>query len=124
MKLQALNNPRFFQALNKLLMADLPMKMAFRLKKEALRLEEENKRFEDMRKVIVEGLVEKDEDDKIKLGEDGNYLFGEGKEAEAVSKINELLDVDIECSKFSIDAFGDATISALDLIVLSDLIED
>ncbi len=123
MKLSALNNPRFFEALNKLLATEMPMKTAYSLKKEALKLNEEHQRGEEMRNEIITSLCKKDKKGEPKV-KDGKVQFAKGKEEEAVEKINELFDVEIECRKFPIDSFGDATLSAIDLILLDDLIED
>ena len=124
MKLGLLSNPQFFTALNKLLSTELPIKTAYKLKKEALKLEEENKRYEEMRMSIINELSQKGEDGKPLANENGSVKFLEGKEVVAIQKINGLLDIDIDCEGVSIDDLGDISLSATDLIILGDLIKD
>lgn len=124
MKLGLLSNPQFFTALNKLLSTELPIKTAYKLKKEALKLEEENKRYEEMRMSIINELSQKGKDGKPLANENGSVKFLEGKEIVAIQKINELLDIDIDCEGVSIDDLGDISLSATDLIILGDLIKD
>lgn len=124
MKLATLTHPNFFTALNKLLTCDMPMKTAFKLKKEAIILEGENKRYEEMRQAVLSDLGEKNEDGSLKLTEDNRIIFPEGKESEAVIKINELLSVEIETVQFSVEDFGDAQVSAVDLLTLGELITE
>ena len=124
MKLATLTNPNFFSALNKLLTCDMPMKTAFKLKKEALKLDAEKKQYEEMKQKVIADLGDKNEDGSPKTDKDGRILFSEGKEAEAVSKINELLTIDIEIGQYSVDDFGDASISAVDLLTLDEMIKE
>jgi len=118
MKLATLTNPNFFSALNKLLTCDMPMKTAFKLNKEAIFLEEENKRYNSMRSKIINDFGDKNEDGTIKV------VFSENKEAEAVARINELLLIEIEAGKYSVEDFGNATISPTDLFALGELIKE
>jgi len=123
MKLATLTNPNFFSALNKLLTCDMPMKTAFKLNKEAIFLEEENKRYNSMRSKIINDFGDKNEDGTIKVVGD-RVVFSENKEAEAVARINELLLIEIEAGKYSVEDFGNATISPTDLFALGELIKE
>lgn len=125
MKLSQLASPDFKAAFQKLLQASLPIKTTFKLKKLTQGLEIELKLFEETRESIVKEFGEKDEGGELKFNEQGLVALDVSKVAEWQPKLAELMAVETEVPKISLEDFGDKLeLSAHDLFALGELIQE
>ena len=113
-------NPEFATAYRKLMDADLPIKTAYKLKKMATQITDEQRRYDELRKQLLEKLGEKDDKGDLKI-ENGIVMLGDNEKA-YVTEHQELLDIDIELTAINVDDLGDVKLSVSDLIALGNLI--
>ena len=115
-------NPEFSIAYRKLMEADLPIKTAYKLKKMTASITDEQRRYDELRKQLLEKLGEKDDKGELKI-ENGIVMLGENEEA-YVTEHQELLDIDLELPVISVSDLGDAKISVTDLMILDDIVSE
>ena len=126
MKIKALVQPQFFRSLNKIMVAEIPVTLAWRLKGLVKYLETSHKSYDEMRKEILTKHSEKDDKGEMVVDTAGNVQFKDDKAKEAFIKDHtELLEQDIEIEKkIKLAELSTMKMSASDLLVLEDLIEE
>lgn len=124
MKLATLTNPQFRAALAKLMAAQVPLKVAYKLHNVDKVSKEELDKYEKLRIAALEQFGKRKEDGTLDADERGNVNFEDGKAQEFVDQLNELLNVDVEMSTFKLEDFGDnVALSANELASITPLLE-
>ena len=125
MKLSVIVSPRFSETLNKLAQAEIPVATAYKLKAVITLVAEEQKKFEDMRKSLIDKHAAKNKKGEIIKGEDGSYSVAEKNKEEVFKEIQELLNVEVEVPKVKVSSLGEKLqLSVQDLALLEDLLEE
>lgn len=125
MQLKALSNPQFFQSLNKIMRAEIPVKLAWKLKGMAKFLDDQNKTYDDMRKELLKKHGEKDDKGELKMDERGQVVFKEDGKDKFIKEHRELLEQPVEIKdKIKLSDINGIKLSASDLLVLEDIIDD
>ena len=122
MKLSQIVSPPFTQTLRKLVDAKLPVLTAYRLKTITARVEDEQGKFEDLRRKLVEKYAERDEKGEIKKAEDGTYKVAEASVKDFMEEIGQLTNIDVDLPTLRIVDLGSIELSARDLSALEGLI--
>jgi hypothetical protein len=124
MKLSNLIDPRFKSALTKLNQQQLPLRVAFKLKGTIGRIDEEQKKYEDVRLAALNKYGKKNEDGTLSSDSNGNVAL-EGADAELfVKDLNDLLSLDIELPSFSVNELGDKVTMSSEELFLLDFISE
>lgn len=123
MKLARLTDVRFQTALQKLSVQPVPLRVAFKLKGISTKVQEEIKKFEEVRVAALEKLGNKGEDGKVLTKPDGSVeLSNENLQAFA-KELNELSQTDLEMPTLKLDELGDKVqLTADDLMLLDGLV--
>lgn len=125
MKLRTLTDPKFLEALSKMISADIPMQTAFKLKKTISKIDDERKNYEDLRKGLLSECGKKDDNGELVVDKNGHVEFSEESKKTFIEKHEELLDVEVNLPKVSIREFGDAIkLSTADLFLIEDMLEE
>lgn len=124
MKMSVFVNENFLNAFGDLMGQDLPIKTAYSLKKIQKKLQEENERFDELRKELVTKHATKNENGEPEVDEVGNVKLEKEVIEEFNKGYNELLDIDFESDSVSLDDLGDIKLSAAKLVMLDDLIKE
>ncbi len=124
MKLARIVDPRFHQALNKLLACKtLPIKVAFKLRGVSKVVQEEFNKYEEVRKAALEALGDKNEDGSLKTDEQGNVSFSGDAMQKFAVQIGELVQEEVSLPTIKLDDLGsDINISMEDVEMLEGLI--
>lgn len=124
MKLYNILNPDFGDTFSKL-MACKAVKgnVAFRLAKLAQKIKENGDVYDKLRIAACEEYAERNPEGKAVM-EDNNYKILPDKMAELNMKVQDMLNVEIEFDKFSMQDFENVGLSANDFMVISELIKD
>lgn len=125
MKLSKALNPKFQELLGKLVIAEVPMKAAFKIKKISNDIDESVKGYEIARIEIIKKFAELNDEGDLKSDAQGNAIFiSDESRMEFAQELSGLLNVDIGVNKVLVDELGDKlSFSAVDLVILEDLIE-
>jgi len=123
MKLARLLDDNLHLALAKLNAQTLPLKTAFALKGIQKKMQEELVKYEECRKEALQKYGKKDEAGNLVLGENNSVTFDDEQRMEFIKELNELVNIEIEVGKISVDALGDAKISVEELMSLDGLVE-
>jgi hypothetical protein len=125
MKLSKALNPKFQELLAKLLVSEVPMKTAFKLKKVSKSLDDALKDYDSTRMQSIKKFADLDEDGNPKSDANNNAIFlTDESRMEFAKELSELLDVEIDFNKISVDELGEKLmLSAVDLTILEDIIE-
>lgn len=124
MKLARITNPLFQQALNKLAMQPLPLRVAFRLKGITAKVKEEFLKFEEARRAGLQKFGKKGEDGQLLLENDNVQFDQEGLEG-FVKELGDLQAVEVEVGQIKLSELGDnVEMSVEELMHLEDLIVD
>jgi hypothetical protein len=125
MKLSKVLNPKFQELLGKLLVSEVPMKTAFKLKKVSKVLDDALKDYDATRMEAIKKFAELDEEGIPKSDANNNAIFlTDELRMSFANELSELLDVEIDINKVSVDELGEKlTLSAVDLTFLEDIIE-
>lgn len=110
-------------ALKELSSQKLPIEVAFAIKGIKKKIEEELDKYEEVRKDILARHGEKNEDGSLKIDQDKNVVFAEGKMEEFLQELNELVNHEVDVGKIPIKSLAGATITADQLMYLGDLID-
>ena len=118
-----MTSKKFKDALGKLLVGDLPLRTAFRLKGMNKMVVGEAEKYEAVRQDLLNKFGKKGDDGKLAVDATNNVQF----EAEGIrafmQALQELSDTDIDIPTLKIDDLGDKIeLSAEDLIVLDGFI--
>ena len=125
MKLRTLTDPKFLEALSKMISADIPMQTAFKLKKIISMIDDERKNYEDLRKGLLSECGKKDDTGELVVDKNGHVEFSEESKKTFIEKHEELLNVEVNLPKISIKEFGDAIrLSTADLFLIEDMLEE
>ena len=125
MQLKSLSNPQFFQSLNKVMRAEIPVQLAWKLKGLAKFLESQNQAYEEMRNELLKKHGRKDDKGELLMAENGQVEFDEGKRDAFIKEHQELLNQEVEVKdKIKLSDLSSVRLSASDLLVLEDLIQE
>jgi len=123
MKLGMLVNPDFLESLGSLLTKELPPKTAFKLKGSFKRVQEEIKKYEEVRQENLKKLGKKDDKGELITDKEGKVEFEPGAYEEMVNKLKDLQDLEVEIPSVKLDELGSKIdISVKDLALLEGLI--
>lgn len=124
MKLSTIINSNFTNAMSKIIRNDLPIKTAFKLKKIVSKLNEETARYNEVRQEYIKRYAELDSSGEV-ISENGIAVFkDEESKNKFYSDLQDLLNMNIEVDKLSINELGNISVSAADLLALEDLLAD
>ena len=125
MKLRTLTDPKFLEALSKMISADVPMQVAFKLKKIISKIDDESKNYEELRKRLLSDYGHKDSNGELVVNEHGHVEFSEEFKEIFIKKHEELLDVEVSLPKISIKDLGDSIrLSTADLFLIEDILSE
>lgn len=120
MKLARLTDARFHQALRKLTSQSLPLRVAFKLKGIAAKVDVELKKFEECRQTALEKYGKRDADNKIVVREDGSVEFEQDKLQAFAAELNDLGQEDVDLGSVKMDELGDKVELTVDELSLLD----
>lgn len=123
-RLAKIVDPEFTQAYRRLLDVPMPMKTAFDLKKIAVRVGEEQRQYEEMRKDLLQTFGDKEKDGTLITDERGMVKMTGDNARNFQVKHQELLEVDVDVGSVSITELGDLTITPVDLMTLESVIQE
>lgn len=121
-KLAQIVNQDFLRSYQKLLKLELPMKAAYKLKKMANVISEEQTRYDELRKELLLNLGEKDDKGELKVDQ-GMVILGQNEE-KYKQEHKALLEVDVEISPIKIDELGEVQLTGADLLLLDGIVTD
>lgn len=123
MKLARLTDARFHQALRKLSAQPLPLRVAFKLKGIAAKVDVELKKFEECRQAALEKFGKRDAEGKILTKEDGSVEFEGEQLAAFAAELNDLGQLDVDIGSIKMEELGDKVeLTVVELSVLDDLV--
>lgn len=126
MKIKTVVNPQFFASLNKIIKAEIPVALGWKLRGLVKYLEKTHKSYDEMRKELLTKHSEKDDKGETVVDETGNVKFKDDAARERFIKDHkELLEQDVEIeSKIKLQDLTTIKLSTSDLLVLEELIEE
>lgn len=124
MKFEVFAHPAFIETLSKIFNANLPVKVAYRLGKIQKLLAEESERYEELRVKLVKKYAKVDEDGEFIANELGNVQIDETKFDEFSKEMQELLNIEIDTPKISIDDLDGIDITSTELLMIGGILED
>lgn len=105
--------------------AEIPVQLAWKLRGLAKFLEEQSKTYEEMRKELLQKHGKKDDKGELLMGDNGQVEFDEGKKDAFIKDHKALLDQEVEIKdKIKLNDLAAVKLSASDLLVLEDLIQE
>lgn len=122
MKLARLLDENLHSALKRLGGQQLPLKAAFALKGINKKIHEELAKYEETRKEALQKYGNRDENGELVVSPEGNVDLAEAHKMNFVKELNELLNLDVDVGSVSVDSFGEAKLSAEDMMALDGLI--
>ncbi|NBP03277.1 MAG: hypothetical protein EBU90_24970, partial [Proteobacteria bacterium] len=125
MKLGTIVAPKFTEALGKLIKTELPVVAAYKLKKVASIVNEEQKKFEDVRSGLVTKHAKKNKKGEIVKDENGGYSVDKENMKDFLKEIEDLLAVEVEIPKLKLSELGDnLKMTAQEMVLLDGLLEE
>ena len=126
MKIKTLVNPQFFNSLRKVMNAEIPVSLAWKLKGTVQFLEQQHKAYDEMRRELLAKHGEKDEKGEQKTDEVGNVSFKDDNAKEKfIAAHKELLEQDVELeSKIKISDIANIRLTTSDLLILEDILQE
>jgi len=124
MKLATIIDPRFTEAYRKLIDTSMPMKTAYKLKKIATQIVEEQKMYEESRRGLLSEFGDKNKDGSLVSDENGMVKMSGDNGRIFVEKHRELLEIDIDVGTVSIEDMGNISVTTNDLIILDGIFKD
>lgn len=125
MKLGTIVAPKFTDALSKLIKTELPVLAAYKLKKVASIVNEEQKKFEDLRGGLVSKHAKKNKKGEIVKDENGGYAVAKENMEAFLKEVDELLSVDVEVPKIKLSELGNGLkMTAQEMVLLEGLLEE
>ena len=123
MKLSRIIDGRFHMALARLSAQPVPLKIAFKLKGIVAKVNEEMKKYEEVRSAALQKLGTKGEDGKLVVNEQNNVQMSEEAMKQFATELNELGSTDIELPTVTLAELGDKTnLTAEDAMSLDGVI--
>lgn len=107
MKLAKLTDARFHQAMRKLTSQSLPLRVAFKLKGIAVKVDAELKKFEECRQTALEKYGKRDTDNKIITREDGSVEFEPDQLKAFAAELNDLGQEEIDLGSVRMEELGE-----------------
>jgi hypothetical protein len=124
MKLAMLLNPGLETTLQKLSAQKVPMKVAFKLKGIRTKIQEEVKKYDEIRVELLKQYGKKDENGGLVI-ENQNVVFeSEADKLEFAQKMVELANVELEVGTLSAADFGDVELTTDELFALGDMLTE
>ncbi|USV40962.1 hypothetical protein [Xanthomonas phage BUDD] len=127
MKFAAFQNPAVFELLNRLFVAQVPVKVAYKLSKIQKAVTVESERYQELRMKIVTKHGSKDEAGELIVDEAGNAKLEDGVIEALVEEMRELHDIEVALdNKIKLDDLEKVELSATDLSILEmlDILEE
>lgn len=125
MKIKTLVNPQFFNSLRKIINAEIPVSLAWKLKGTVKYLEQQHQAYDDMRKELLTKHGDVDDQGNPKTDETGQVVFKDGAKEKFIAAHKELLEQDIELeSKISVADIASIKLTTSDLLVLEDILQE
>ncbi|WEM34505.1 hypothetical protein [Xanthomonas phage X1] len=127
MKFAAFQNPAVFDLLNRLFVAQVPVKVAYKLSKIQKAVTVESERYQDLRMKIVSKFGTKDENGELIVDEAGNAKIEDAALNDLIEEMKELHDIDVTLeNKIKLDDLEKVDLSATDLSILEmlDILEE
>ena len=126
MKIKTVVNPQFFASLNKIIRAEIPVALGWKLRGLVKYLEKTHKSYDEMRKELLTKHSEKDEKGETIVDETGNVKFkNDAARDKFIQDHKELLEQEVEIeSKIKLQDLTTIKLSTSDLLVLEELIEE
>lgn len=125
MKLGTMVAPKFTDALSKLIKTELPVLAAYKLKKVASIVNEEQKKFEEVRSELVSKHAKKNKKGEIVKDENGGYAVAKENMDEFLKEVDQLLSVEVEVPKIKLSELGDnLKMTAQEMVLLEGLLEE
>lgn len=123
MKLARLIDPEFQLALNKLAVADVPIRTAWKLKGVLKVVNEELAKYEEVRKDLLTKHGRKKEDGSLDLGEKNEVIFDKEEMILFGKAYAELTNIEIDIAQISVSELGNnIQITLTELMKLDGLI--
>lgn len=113
---------RFHEALNKLALAPLPLKTAFKLKGISKVVREEYAKYEEVRQAALKNHGEKNEDGSLKLDETGNVKFSQDGMIAFAKDMGELTALEINLPGVKVSELGNINLTLADLEQLDGIV--
>ena len=125
MKFKDFVTPGFMDAFTKLANMELPVKTTYKISKIQKIVKDEFAKFDEMRVSIIKKYAELHEAGNVKLTEDKQGVVFPAENVEKfTADFNELLEIEFEVQKISIDELSSATLTSNELIALDALITE
>jgi len=125
MKLSSIVNSKFSNSFEKLLKAELPVLAAYKLKKITSIVQDEQKKFEELRQELVKKFAKKNKKGEICKNADGIYSVDKEKTSDFLKELESLLQVEVEVPKIKILDLGEnIKISAEQVMALDGILEE
>lgn len=123
MKLGRLTDDRFHVALQKLASQQLPLKAAFRLKGIIAKVQEEFKKYDEVRQAALEKYGKKGEDGKLVANEVGQVQFEPNDLNEFVTELDNLCNTDLDIQTVKLSELGEKVeMSAEEIMLLAEIV--
>ena len=120
MKLARLTDQRFHATLRKLSAAPMPLRIAFKLKGVIAKVDEELRKFEEVRTGALAKFGKKDADGKLITKPDNTVEFEDGMLQEFAAELNDLGQTDIDLPTVKVAELGDKVELTVDELNLLD----
>ena len=123
MKLGQLNDVRFHAALSKLIEQPLPLRAAFKLKGISAKVQDELRKFDEVRQAALKQYGNKDENGELLTNEDNTVKFEKENLELFAKELNELSLTEVDVGTISVSELGDKlTVTADDLMALDGVV--
>lgn len=125
MKLHVIINPEFGNVFNKLMACKrLKGHVAFKLAKLAHKIKEDGEIYEKLRIEACQEYCERDPEGNPMMDQYSNFKIPQDKVPELNARVQEMLNVDIEFEKFSLQDFENAELSGNEFVAITELIKE
>lgn len=120
MKLAKLTDLRLHSALRKLSAMPMPLRVAFKLKGIQVKVDEELKKFEEVRRSAIEKFGKRDDKGELVTKENGSVDFEVEQLRAFAAELNDLGQMDVDLPSVNINDLGDKVELSTDELLLLD----